>query len=90
VRLLFLSPSRLAPKSWQKRRQVANEDDKGAGAFSRATKILRKQRSDYRGWGRRVAIDYWHKVTRLDTNVGKKKLNLEVHSCHIRDALVPS
>ena len=55
---------------------MANEDG-DAGAFSRATKISRKQRSDYRGWGRRVAIDYWHKVTRLDTNVGKKKRNRE-------------
>ena len=27
---------------------------------------------------RRVAIDYWHKITRLDTNVGKKKRNREV------------
>ena len=63
--------------SWQKLRQLANEDG-DPGAFSRATKISRKQRKDYRGWGRRVAIDYWHKATRLDTNVNKKKRNREV------------
>jgi hypothetical protein len=62
---------------WQKRRHAANEDGTN-GAFYRATKISRKQRKDYRGWGRRVAIDYWHKITRLDTNVGKKKRNREV------------
>jgi hypothetical protein len=72
------NPDPLASSSpWQKRRQVANKDGAN-GAFSRATKISRKQRKDYRGWGRRVAIDYWHKITRLDTNVGKKKRNREV------------
>ena len=56
---------------------MANEDGT-AGAFSRATTVVRRTRKDYRGWGRRVAIDYWHKITRLDTNVGKKKRNREV------------
>ena len=55
-------------------------EDGASGAFSRATKISRKQRKDYRGWGRRVCIDYWHKATRLDTNVGKKRRNREVNS----------
>ena len=59
-------------------RRVANEDGT-AGAFSRATAVTRKQRKDYRGAGRRVAIDYWHKATRLDTNVGKKKRHREVN-----------
>ena len=63
---------------WQKKRQQANEDGT-SGAFSRATKISRKQRKDIRGWGRRVAIDYWHKATRLDTNVGKKRRHREVN-----------
>ena len=43
------------------RRRVVNEDG-SAGAFARATTISRKTRKDYRGWGRRVAIDYWHIV----------------------------
>ena len=67
----------LAPR-WQKRRQEANEDGTN-GAFSRATKISRKQRRDYHGWGRRVCIDYWHKATRLDTHVGKKRRKREVN-----------
>ena len=40
-------------------------NDGSAGAFSRATKISRKRRKDYRGWGRGIAIDFWHKQTRL-------------------------
>jgi hypothetical protein len=60
------------------RRRVANEDGT-IGAFSRATTVSRKQRKDYRGVGRCVCIDYWHKATRLDTNVGKKKRNREVN-----------
>ena len=59
------------------KRNLAN--DGTTGAFSRATKVTRKQRKDYRGWGRRIAIDYWHKATRLDTNLGKKKRNREVN-----------
>ena len=59
-------------------RRTANEDG-SAGAFSRATSVTHKQRKDYRGLGRCVAIDYWHKATRLDTNVGKKKRNREVN-----------
>jgi hypothetical protein len=61
-----------------KRRAAANADGE-RGAFSRATKVSRAQRKDYRGWGRRVAIDYWHKATRLDTNVGKKKRHRETN-----------
>jgi hypothetical protein len=49
-----------------------------AGAFSHTTKVARKQRKDYRGWGRCVAIQYWHKATRLDTRLGKKKRHREV------------
>jgi hypothetical protein len=52
--------------------------DGTAGAFSRATSITSKQRKDYRGAGRCVGIDYWHKATRLDTNVNKKKRSREV------------
>ena len=59
------------------KRQLLN--DGSAGGFSRATKISRKQRKDHRGWGRRVAIDYWHKATRLDTNPSKKRRNREVN-----------
>lgn len=59
------------------RRNLSN--DGSAGGFSRATKISRAQRKDYRGWGRRVAIDYWHKATRLDTRLGLKKRNREVN-----------
>ena len=59
-------------------RRIANEDGT-SGAFARASAVTRKQRKDYRGAGRRVAIDYWHKATRLDTNVGKKKRNREVN-----------
>lgn len=61
------------------KRKEAMADDGTAGAFARATKISRAQRKDYRGWGRRLAIEYWHKATRLDTNVGKKRRNREVN-----------
>ena len=53
--------------------------DDTCGGFSRATKISRTQRKDFRGWGRRIAIDFWHKATRLDTRLGKKKRNREVN-----------
>ena len=33
----------------------------------------------YRGLGRCVAINYWHKATRLDTRLGKKKRHREVN-----------
>lgn len=59
------------------KRNLAN--DGSAGAFSRATKISRKRRKDYRGWGRGIAIDFWHKQTRLDTRLGKKKRHREVN-----------
>ena len=62
------------------RAQKRNDTNNGAaGSFSNATKVSRKQRKDYRGWGRRVAIGYWHKATRLDTNVNKKKRHREVN-----------
>ena len=60
------------------KRQLLN--DGSVGGFSRSTKVSRKQRKDHRGWGRRVAIDYWHKATRLDTNPGKKRRNREVNA----------
>lgn len=56
------------------RRRTANADDTVC-AFSRATRIFRKKRCDFRGAGRCVAIDFWHKATRLDTTSGKKKPN---------------
>ena len=58
-------------------RRIANEDGT-VGAFSRATAVHRQQRKDYRGVGRCVAINYWHKATRLDTRLGKKKRHREV------------
>ena len=53
--------------------------------FSRATgtAVHCQQRKDYmymyRGVGRCVAINYWHKATRLDTRLGKKKRHREVN-----------
>ena len=55
----------------------ANADANAIGAFARATKVSRAQRKGHRGWGRRLAIDFWHKATRLDTNVNKKKRQRE-------------
>ena len=55
-------------------------NDGSVGAFSQATKISRKRRKDYRGWGRGIAIDFWHKATRLDTRLGKKKRHREVNT----------
>lgn len=55
-------------------------NDGSVGAFSQATKISRKRRKDYRGWGRSIAIDFWHKHTRLDTRLGKKKRHREVNT----------
>ena len=40
-----------------KRNAVAGKDGT-CGAFAQTTQISRKQRCDYRGWGRRVAVDY--------------------------------
>ena len=60
------------------KRNLASDGSKGA--FSQATKISRKRRKDYRGWGRSVAIDFWHKHTRLDTRLGKKKRHREVNT----------
>ena len=54
-------------------RSDAISEDTERGAFSRATAIKRKRRKDYLERGRAVAAEYWHKATRLDTNVGKKK-----------------
>ena len=56
------------------------QNDGSVGAFSSANKISRKQRKDFRGLGRRVCVDYWHKATRLDTNVGNKVRNREVNA----------
>ena len=60
------------------RRRTINETG-GDGAFSRATRISRQIRADYRGWGRRVAVNYWHKATRLDTRLGQKKRHRETN-----------
>ena len=59
------------------RRQRANEYDGDTGGFSNATMVEREQRKDYRALGRRIAVDFWHKATRLDTRLGKKKRHRE-------------
>ena len=51
-------------------------------AFAKVTKVTRShaaQAQDYCGWGRRVAIEYWHKATRLDTRLGQKKRHRETN-----------
>jgi hypothetical protein len=48
-------------------------DAPAPGAFARAVALPRRLRSDFGGRGREIAAAFWHKETRHDTNVGRKK-----------------